>query len=86
MLEHKENRTRGPVVKEAVLVGWRALRSTALIGAVAMTVAAACGGDSRWDAIVRLAESLRTLLAMIFLGLLVWEFWFRRARRRADGE
>ena len=73
-------------MQEAGLVAWRAARSTAVIGAVAVTVAVVREGDFRWGAIVRSAESLRTLLTMIFLGLLVWEFWFRRARRRADRE
>jgi hypothetical protein len=81
-----DSRTRGSAANEAGLVAWRAARSTAVIGAVAVTVAAAREGDFRWGAIVRLAEALRPLLAMIFLGLLVWEFWFRGARRRADDE
>lgn len=84
MQEYKEDQTRGSVVKEAVFVGWRALRSTVVIGAVAVTVSAARGGDFRWSVITWLAWSYRTLLTMVFLGLLVWDWRFRRARRRAE--
>ncbi len=73
---------RGLVTKESAWVVLRALRSTLVIGAVAVTVSVVRSGGFRWDMITRLAVSYRTVLTMIFLGLLVWEYWAQRVRRR----
>ncbi len=66
-------------------MGWRALRSTVVIGVVAVVVSAVRSGDLRWEAIVRMAGSYRTLLVIVFLGLLVWEGWSLWVKRRRVG-
>jgi hypothetical protein len=73
---------RGCAAKEGALAVWRALQSTVVIGVVAMVASAVRSGDFPGSVIVRLASSYRTLLTLIFLGLLIWEYWFRRVRRR----
>ena len=73
-------------MKEGVLAVGRALRSTLVIGVIAVMVSALRSGDFRWSVITRLAWSYRPLLTMIFIGLLIWDGWFQRARRRGARE
>ena len=71
----------GAVATGFVIVG-RAVRSTLVFMAVAVVVAAARSGDFRWSVVARLAWAHRGEFALIFVGLVVWESWVTRAKRR----
>ena len=64
----------------------RAVRSTLVIAAVAVVVAAARSGDFRWNVVARLAWAHRGEFALIFVGLVVWESWVTRAKRRGAAQ
>lgn len=70
------------MLKDAAYAVLRALRALLVIAAVALGVAAIRDGGVNWPKLVRLAEFNRTLFVFVFLGLCVWEFWYRRAKRR----
>ncbi|MBC7366096.1 MAG: hypothetical protein H7343_04665 [Undibacterium sp.] len=68
MKDQPHYRARGLGSKDYGLIVLRAVRSTLIIGAVAVVVAAARSGDFQWAVITRLAWSYRTLLTMIPSG------------------
>jgi len=75
-------RSRAGAVAIGSFVVGRAVRSTLVIAAVAVVVAAARSGDFRWGVVARLAWAHRGEFALIFVGLLAWELWVARAKRR----
>ena len=64
------------------LVVGRAVRSTLVISAVAVVTAVARSGDFRWSGMARLAWAHRGEFALVFAGLVIWESWVARAKRR----
>jgi hypothetical protein len=78
----QEDRLQRTTVKDGVLAVFCALRSTLVIGAVALLVFAVRDGSFQWAKLNRVAVSNWRLFAMVFLGVLVWDYWFQRARRR----
>jgi hypothetical protein len=79
--ESLANSRIGAVTTGSVVVG-RAVRSTLVITAVALVVAAARSGDFRWSVTTRLAWAHRGEFALVFAGLVIWESWVARAKRR----
>jgi hypothetical protein len=59
----------------------RALRSLIIIAVVALAISAARNGSLGWPKLAQVVVLNRTLFVMVFLGLSVWEFWYRRAKR-----
>ena len=59
----------------------RALRSTLVIAAVALTLFAVREGGVRWDELKRVAIGHSGLWAMVFAGVLIWDVLFRRGSR-----
>ena len=68
-------RGRGWAVLRAVL---RALRSTVVIAAVALTLFAIRQGGLRFRELKQVALEHANLWALVFVGVLVWDFLFRR--------
>ena len=77
----REERLRHPVLNDAAFAVLRALRSLLVIVAVVLLVAAVRDGGVNGPKLMRLAVHNRTLFILVFLGLCVWEFWYRRAKR-----
>ena len=70
-----------PIWKDASVAVLRALRSLLIIGGVALVIGAVFNGGLSWSNVVHLAAVNRTVFVAVFLGLCVWEFWYRRAKR-----
>jgi hypothetical protein len=75
-------RWRQPVLADLGWTALRAFRSLVVIGVVALGLAVIRDGAASWPKIARIASLNRTLFLVLFLGLWVWEFWYRRARRQ----
>lgn len=68
----------------ATSVAWlvvRALASTAVITTVMLVLFALRRRDVPWSALGKVAWANRTLLVLVFFGVLLWDLWSRRARR-----
>jgi hypothetical protein len=60
---------------------FQATLSTLTIGAVALIVFAIRKRGFQWAEVSRIVSANRSLFAMIFLGLLIWDYWFQRTKR-----
>ena len=81
MKSHSETR-RPAAVKDGVWTVLRAVRSTLVIGAVTVLLVAAREGGFHWNRIKGLAQQNRTLFVMVFFAVLIWDYWFQRAKRQ----
>ena len=77
----REERLRHSVLNDAAVAVRRALRSLLVIAAVVLVVTAIREGGVNWPKLMRLAVFNRTLFLLVFVGLCVWEFWYRRTKR-----
>jgi len=68
--------------RDFVVAGLYALRSTLVAGSVALIILAIREREIPWAKLGRVAADYRTLLAMVFLGLWIWGYWFQRAKRQ----
>jgi len=64
-----------------MVAGFRALRSIVIVASVALLLSSVRSGDWSWQNVVRVAVHYRTAFLAVFLGLFVWELWYRRAKR-----
>jgi hypothetical protein len=71
-----------PPLRRTGIVLLRAFRSTILIAAIALTLFALRHSALSVTEIRRLAVHYSPLWAAVFFGLLIWEYWFERMRRR----
>ena len=74
-----------PEISRAKHIGFalfRAVRSTIIIATVAIVIFAIRRGGIRLPELKALVILNRTLLAMIFFGVLIWDYWFQRAKSR----
>jgi len=68
--------------KRIAFILFRAVRSTLVIGIVAIAIFAIRRGGLRLPELKMLLIQNRTLLVMLFFGVLIWDYWFQRARER----
>ena len=48
---------------------------------VALIIRAVLDGGINWSKLARMVVHNRVLFIMVFLALVVWEFWYRRTKR-----
>ena len=77
----RAERWRHPVLNDVAYAVLRAFRSLLVIVAVVLLVAVIRDGGVDGPKLMRLVVHNRTLFILVFLGLCVWEFWYRRAKR-----
>jgi hypothetical protein len=77
----REERLRYPIWADAGAATFRALRSIVVVMAVALIVRSVLDGGINWSKLARMVVHNRVLFIMVFLGLMVWEFWHRRTKR-----
>ena len=78
-------RLRHPVLNDVAFAVLRAFKALLVIVAVVLLVAAVRDGAVDGPRLLRLVVLNRTLFVLVFLGLCVWEFWYRRAKRHHAG-
>ena len=71
-----------PPLRRTGIALLRALRSTIVIAAIALTLFALRHSALTIAEIRRLAVHYSPLWVVVFFGLLIWEYWFERSRRR----
>lgn len=74
-------RLQYPLLNDAAWAALRALRSIVVVTAVALVVAVVRDGSIHWPKFARMVALNRTLFVAVFLGLFIWEFWYRRTGR-----
>ena len=77
----REERLRHPIWADAGAATFRALRSIVVVMAVALVIRAVRDGGIDWSKLARMVIHNRVLFIMVFLALVVWEFWYRRTKR-----
>ena len=83
MKSNQGSESRQGTVRFIVMTTLRAVRSALVISAVAFTVFVLRGESIRWSVTRQVAEENYPRLAMIFIALLAWEFWFQARKRRS---